>query len=222
MLAGPLVVIASLALAASGAPAAPAPAPAPTQTTAEPADPPLAAAPGKPVYGPVLPAPVRKPAGKAAGTTDTCAQIRANAPSRDIVVCAQQGYRLNPDVLEAKREARSGGRPPRPENFKYNNCASVGPMGCMGQNQPMINLIYAATVLGTMMDRLSKGQEIGSMFKTTPTLNEYQLYLEAKHRREAKEAEAAAAVKAKAAAVAQIAKSAQPAADAAAAAVPVK
>ena len=39
------------------------------------------------------------------------------------------------------------------------------------------------------------------MFKTEPTLSEYQLYLEAKKRREAKEAEAAAAaVKAKAAA----------------------
>jgi hypothetical protein len=215
MLAGPPVVIASLALAWSGAPAAPAPPPAPT---AEPAEPSPDALPDKPVYGPLLPAPIRKRT-KAAGTSDTCAQIRANSPTRDIVVCAQRGYRLNPDVLEAKREARSGGRPRGPQNYNYNNCASVGPMGCMGQNQPMINLIYAATVLGTMMDRLSKGQEIGSMFKTTPTLNEYQLYLEAKHRREAREAEAAA--RAKAAAAAEIAKSAQPAA-AAAAPAPLK
>ncbi len=222
MLAGPSVAIASLALAAGVAPTVATPATAPAETTAQPADPAPAAAPKKPVYGPVLPAPVRKPTGKAAGTSETCAQIRADAPSRDIIVCAQQGYRLNPDVMEAKREAHSGGPPRRPENYKYNNCAVVGPMGCMGQNQPMINLIYAATMLGTMMDRLSKGQEIGSLFKTTPTPNEYQLYVAAKHRREAREAEAAAAAKAKAAAAAQVAKAAQTAADAAAAATPTK
>src|SRR6266699_2807273 len=112
MLAGPPVAIASLALAASGVPAVPAPAPAPAATAAKAADPAPAEASNKPVYGPVLPAPVRKPTGRAAGTTDTCAQIRADAPSRDIVVCAQQGYRLNPDVLEARREARSGGSRP--------------------------------------------------------------------------------------------------------------
>jgi hypothetical protein len=202
MPAGLHVAIALLAQAASGAPNAPAPVPVPAPVPANPA-PVAAAAPAKPVYGPVLPA-VRKPAVKAAGTTDTCAQIRADTPSREIVVCAQQGYRLNPDVMEAKREARNGGPPRRPENYKYNNCATVGPMGCMGQNQPMINLIYAATTLATMMDRLSKGQEIGSMFKTTPTPTEYELYVEAKHRREAKEAEAAAIAAAKA-------KAAQPA-----------
>jgi hypothetical protein len=189
MPAGLHVAIALLAQTASGAPATPAPVPANPAPVA-------AAASAKPVYGPVLPA-ARKPAVKAA-VTDTCAQIRADTPSREIVVCAQQGYRLNPDVMEAKREARNGGPPRRPENYKYNNCATVGPMGCMGQNQPMINLIYAATMLGTMMDRLSKGQEIGSLFKTTPTPSEYELYVEAKHRREAKEAEAAAVAKAKA------------------------
>ncbi|HEX5258246.1 MAG TPA: hypothetical protein VFW35_05630, partial [Sphingomicrobium sp.] len=41
------------------------------------------------------------------------------APStdgREIVVCTErpQGYRLNPDIMEAKREMRSGGRPVRP------------------------------------------------------------------------------------------------------------
>ena len=204
MPAGLHVAIALLAQAASAVPAAPAPVPANPPPVA-------AAAPAKPVYGPVLPA-ARKPAVKSA-VTDTCAQIRADTPSREIVVCAQQGFRLNPDVMEAKREARNGGPPRRPENYKYNNCATVGPMGCMGQNQPMINLIYAATMLGTMMDRLSKGQEIGSLFKTTPTPNEYELYVEAKHRREAREAEAAAAAKAKATAATQAAaaKAAQPA-----------
>jgi hypothetical protein len=49
-----------------------------------------------------------------------------------------------------------------------------------------------------MAQRLSKGQEIGSMFQTQPTSSEYQLYLEAKKQRE--EAEANKAAKAKAAA----------------------
>src|SRR5438045_1319408 len=53
-----------------------------------------------------------------------------------------------------------------------------------------------------MAARLSKGQEIGSMFVTDPHPSEYQLYLAAKAEREAKEAEAKAkalAAKAKAA-----------------------
>jgi hypothetical protein len=50
-----------------------------------------------------------------------------------------------------------------------------------------------------MADRLSKGQEIGSMFETTPAKGEYQLYLEAKKEREAAEADKAAKAKAAAA-----------------------
>jgi hypothetical protein len=50
-----------------------------------------------------------------------------------------------------------------------------------------------------MAKRLSKGQEVGSMFKTDPQPSEYQLYLEAKHRREAKEAQERAIARAKAA-----------------------
>jgi hypothetical protein len=49
-----------------------------------------------------------------------------------------------------------------------------------------------------MAARLSKGQEIGSMFRTTPEMSEYELYQEAKRAREAKEADAAAAAAARA------------------------
>ena len=63
----------------------------------------------------------------------------------------------------------------------------------------MINMIAAAATLAQMADRLSKGQEIGSMFVTDPQESEYQYYVEAKKAREAKEAAAAAKAKAQAA-----------------------
>ena len=116
----------------------------------------------------------------------------------DIIICAerQSGYRLNPDLQEAKRELKRQ-RLKRPESFVHNDCATVGPMGCRGG--PTINLIGAAMTAAEMAKRVAEGKEIGSMFKTTPEPTEYQLYLEAKHRREAKEAAAAAAAKPKAA-----------------------
>lgn len=171
--------------------------------TAVPADPaPRAAASIQPTYGPaaaVPPTPVKQPVKT---TDEACAAATAKADSRQIVICAQrpQGYRLNPDVTEAKREMRSGGRPTSPhETFKDNSCATVGPAGCIGAAAG-INLVSAATTLATMATRVAKGEEIGSMFRTTPQPTEYQLYLWAKQRREAREAEKAAAAKAKAAA----------------------
>ena len=62
-------------------------------------------------------------------------------------------------------------------------------------NAPMINLLAAAATLGEMGERLSRGEEIGSLFVTDPTLSEYQLYAEAKREREAKEAEKAKAAR---------------------------
>jgi hypothetical protein len=120
---------------------------------------------------------------------------------RAIVVCAlrPQGYRIDPDVLAARRLKKQGeaGRPHNPhETYADHSCATVGPMGCRGQ--PTIDLIRTVTTLAAIGDRLSKGQEIGSMFQTQPTSSEYQLYLQAKKQRE--EAEADKAAKAKAAA----------------------
>jgi hypothetical protein len=109
-----------------------------------------------------------------------------------IVVCTQrpQGYRLNPDVMEAKRESRSAGRPVRPGGKVIPDCAHVGPAPCVSAG---INLIGAALTAAQMAERLAKGQEIGSMFVTDPHPSEYQLYQMAKARREAEEAEKAAA-----------------------------
>ena len=81
--------------------------------------------------------------------------------------------------------------------MKDNSCTVVGPAPCM--NAPMINLLAAAATAAEMGARLSKGQEIGSMFVTDPHPTEYQLYVEAKKRREAAEAEKAAKAKAAAA-----------------------
>jgi hypothetical protein len=148
-------------------------------------------------YGPAAPDPPKK----LAKADDGCAAAAANTNSREIVICAQRpsGYRLNPDVLEAKREMRQSqaGRPHNPhETYRDNPCSTVGPMGCRGGAQ--INILAAAATAVTMAKRLSKGEEIGSMFETDPHPSEYQLYKEAKARREAKEAEAAAKAKAKA------------------------
>ena len=176
MLAGLLVAIALLAEPASAAPADPAPADPPPA-----ADTQANAADGK------------------AKAPERCPTLR-NAQPGEIVVCAErpQGYRLDPDVMEANR-AKRGGRPKRPERIRDTSCASVGPAGCMGSGG--IDLLGAALTLGTMAVKAARGENVGKMFVTDPQRSEYQLYVEAKRAREAEEAEAAAvkAAKAKAA-----------------------
>ena len=134
-------------------------------------------------------------------TAGRCSPAPATAQPGEILVCAErpEGYRLDPDVMAAKRAMRGGGRPKRPERMRDTSCAVVGEAGCIGAN-PGINLIGAALTAAEIAARLARGQEIGSLFVTDPQPSEYQLYVEAKREREAKEAEAAAAAKAKAAA----------------------
>jgi hypothetical protein len=176
--------LALIALAQASAAATPAAAPAATPTAAA-----TAAAHSKP-------APVPPP-----NRPDGCgAQPLSDA--RTIVVCAPkpQGYRIDPDVLEARREAHDHVRPQRPgyQTMQVDNCATVGPMGCRGQAG--IDLLGAAAMLAEMAQRASQGGNVGQMFVTDPQESEYQLYVDAKKRREAKEAQDAAA-KAKAAAL---------------------
>jgi hypothetical protein len=130
--------------------------------------------------------------------------------STTIVICTQrpQGYRLNPDVMEAKREMHSGGRPVRPNGVPRPDCATVGPVPCI---TPGIDLLAAAVTAAEMAKRLASGKEVGSMFLTDPHPSEYQLYQMAKERREQEEAEnAAAKARAQAVARAQQARPAQP------------
>jgi hypothetical protein len=122
--------------------------------------------------------------------------------SREIVVCAVKpnGYRLDPDILAAKRAKKKGEsiRPRNPhETFVNHDCATIGPMGCRGQ--VTVDAFTAAAVLAQMAARLSQGQAIGPMFKTQPTESEYELYLAAKKQREAEELSKAAKAKAAAA-----------------------
>jgi hypothetical protein len=181
--------------------------PVPTAVAAAPAPAeaePVSMAIDQPIYGPTLPKPPKppKPPAAVAPAKDACAANPRPTNPGEILVCAPrpEGYRLDPDVLEAKRQMRSGGRPTPRNMMEDNNCATIGPMGCRGGG---INLIAAALTVAKMADRLSKGEEIGSMFITDPHPTEYQLYLQAKRQREAKEAEAAASAKANAAAVVQ-------------------
>lgn len=159
--------------------------------------------------GPV-PAPTPPVAAKPAGKD--CAQQPASKNPNEIVVCAVKpnGYRIDPDLMaarKAKKEIQTG-RPRNPhETFADRSCANVGPMGCRGG--PAVDLLAVAMTAAQISERLAKGQEIGSIFKTDPTPSEYQLYQEARKQREDKEAQAAAD---KVKAAAQAAPAQQPAA----------
>ena len=152
--------------------------------------------------------PPQRPQTPEAAPGDQCSPQKPD--NRTIVICTQrpQGYRLNPDVMEAKRETHSGGRPVRPGGKIIPDCATVGPQPCMTAGIPIIG---AALTAAEMARRLAKGEEIGSMFVTDPHPTEYQLYQMAKARREAEEAEKAAAkTKADAAKIPTVAGDSQP------------
>jgi hypothetical protein len=149
-------------------------------------------------YGPAAPAP-KKPAAKVVAE-DGCADAQSSGNSREIVICAQRpnGYRIDPDLMEARKEKReaNAGRLKTPgEKARISSCG-VGPQPC---GTPGINILAAAMTAVEMAKRIAQGKEIGSMFLTTPEPTEYQLYVQAKHRREQREAEAKAEALARAA-----------------------
>ena len=144
-------------------------------------------------------APPPQPSHGAQPVNEACPSEPPKANQRDIVICAPrpQGYRLNPDVMEARREIHSGGRPtrPGPMGARPRDCA-VGPWAC--GPQAGINLVGAALTAATMVKKAVSGENVGQMFVTDPHPTEYQLYLAAKARREARDAERAAATQARA------------------------
>jgi hypothetical protein len=155
------------------------------------------------VQAPAATQPSAPPPPKPSETVPAADRCPAPSTTGDtIVVCTvrPQGYRIDPDVLEAKREMkRDHGRPVRPGGKPIPDCAHVGPAPCMTAG---INLLAAALTAAEMAKRAASGDEIGSMFVTDPHPSEYQLYQMAKARREAEEADKAAK-KAKAAAEAR-------------------
>jgi hypothetical protein len=146
-------------------------------------------------------APQPSPTPRSPASDEECPSPSAN--TREIVICAQrpQGYRLNPDILEAKRELRSGGRPPRPVSERRIPEGTMPPPPLPGGLRA-VNVVGVGLTAAEMAVRLAQGKDVGSMFVTDPNPSEYQLYLVAKARREAREqaeAEARAGAKAKAA-----------------------
>ena len=151
-----------------------------------------AAGSGRSNYGPVAEVPPAPAAAPRKAEDRVCTDASKDSNSNVIVICGPppQGYRLNPDVLEARREMKNGGKPKSQQQRmeQGTNCA-VGPAGCQYAG---INLLGAALTAAQMAKRLANGQEVESMFVTDPHPTEYQLYLQAKREREAKEAAAAA------------------------------
>jgi hypothetical protein len=146
-------------------------------------------------YGPAAPPAPKVAAPAAVAPQRECAPQTSAPNANEIVVCAikPEGYRLPPDIVEARRLKKEGnaGRPRSPhETYADHSCASIGPMGCRGT--PTINLLNVAVTAAEISKRLAKGQEIGSIFETTPAPTDYQYFLEAKKKREEKEAAAAA------------------------------
>ena len=154
-------------------------------------------------YGPELPVAPPKPKFES-NVRDSCADQKPKNDN-EIVVCAPRadGYRINPDIMKAKRAvtAQRIGQKPREDYKNGTACQSVGPFGCTGT--PTINLIQAAAVVATMAKRAATGGNVGQMFVTNPQKSEYELYKEAKAEREASEKAAAAAAVRNAARAAQ-------------------
>lgn len=175
-----------LALAAQTAAVPPVEAPAAAPTTS-------------PAYGPTQPPAPKPKVVPAAATADPCKPVETKdvkEDTREIVVCAPKidGYRIDPDVLEAERVKKNHIKRRGPERLVDNSCQTVGPMGC----RPVagIDLVAAAMTAATMIQKAMSGENVGEMFVTDPQPDEYQLYKEAKAAREARAAEAAAAAKA--------------------------
>lgn len=150
----------------------------------------LAAAAAAQAYGPATPAPP-KTAAAAAPARKTCSPDAPDPNSDTIVVCVVKpdGYRIDPDVLAARKAKRHAdqGRPlNRSEKLADKTC-SVGPHACVDTG---VNLLAVALTAAQMADRLSKGQEVGSMFRTDPQMSEYEYYQLAKAERERAEVEA--------------------------------
>jgi len=137
------------------------------------------------------PAPVKpRPKVSSAAAQQACTTTVPTEPGV-VVVCAvrPQGYRLDPDVTKARKEARNHTLPRGRELLRDTNCSTVGAAGCM--NQPSINVLAAASTAVAMVRTAVSGGNVGKMFVTDPQMSEYDYYLAAKQQRQETEDEAA-------------------------------
>lgn len=145
-------------------------------------------------YGPAIPP---APKSKTAAAAPPCSAPPVDKAKGEVFVCAPrpEGYRIDPDVLKASKQAKNRTKPKPPERLVDTSCQSVGPHGCPTTG---VDLVNAAVALATMAQKAVKGENVGKMFITDPTSSEYELYKQAKAEREAKEAAAVTAAKVKA------------------------
>ena len=142
------------------------------------------------IYGPPIPAapPEPKPLQVVA---DDC---KSREPG-EIVVCAEkpESYRIDPSVMEAQQQAESASRSASAAVPVAQASCSASPSGC-GTGLEGLDLLNVAVVVATVALRAAKGEDWTKAFKTGGP-DEYQLYQEAKQRREAHDAERKAAEK---------------------------
>lgn len=122
--------------------------------------------------------------------------LEAVCPSHDarnIVVCAQRQrpYRLDPSVMEAGRQAESNSRSATSATPSAQAVCSASPTGCT-KDLRSLDLANVALVVGTTAVRAAKGDDWTKVFRPGGP-DEYQLYQQAKRRREAEAGERAAA-----------------------------
>jgi hypothetical protein len=113
--------------------------------------------------------------------------------ARNIVVCGQrrQPYRLDPSVMETGREVESNSRSATSAMPTAQAACSASPMGCT-KDLRSLDLANVAVVIGTTVARAAKGDDWAKVFRPGGP-GEYQLYQQAKRRREAEAEERAAA-----------------------------
>jgi hypothetical protein len=138
------------------------------------------------------PADLQEPSRKKSRVSASACKTALPTEPGVIVICAQrpEGYRLDPDLLRARKVARDNNGPPRRESMKDGGCQTVGPAGCM--NKAGINILAAAAVAAKMARTALSGGNVGKLFITNPQPSEYDIYVALKADRAEAEAIAAA------------------------------
>jgi hypothetical protein len=173
------VVLALMAVQVAGA--------APAATAPVPASAPVAQ--GAAVGPPAPPRP--RPKLPASLTPTGCSTSLPTEPGV-ITVCAPppEGYRIDPDVIQARKIARDHTLPKGRETLRDSSCQTVGPMGCRGGAG--ISVVGAAVTAVKMVQTALEGGNVARLLVTDPQPSEYEIYLAAKADRELAERERAA------------------------------